>query len=148
MDILPNGAIRLRGHRIGLEYVVGLYRDGLTAEEIAAAFSEMSLEQVHAAIAYYLRNHAAIDASIAAGDAEAARMMRDYDARSAAPVVRRLRALKAQRRHEQPAYSLEDAPLDDEPTTPEEDAASAEAWAEYKRGEALSAEDAKRLLLS
>ncbi len=44
-------------------------------------------------------------------------------------------------------YSLEDAPLDDEPTSPEEDAAAAEAWAEYQRGEALSPEVAKRLLL-
>lgn len=43
-------------------------------------------------------------------------------------------------------YSLKDAPIDDEPTTPEEDASSAEAWAEYRRGEALSAEEAKRLL--
>jgi hypothetical protein len=47
-----------------------------------------------------------------------------------------------------PVYSHEDAPVDDEPTSPEEDAASAEAWAEYERGEALSAEEAKRLLLS
>ena len=44
-------------------------------------------------------------------------------------------------------YSLVDAPLDDEPTSPEEDAAAAEAWAEYQRGEALSAEAARRLLL-
>ena len=44
-------------------------------------------------------------------------------------------------------YSLEDAPLDDEPTTPEEDAAAAEAWAEYQRGEVLSAEEARRRLL-
>jgi uncharacterized protein (DUF433 family) len=97
LDVLPNGAIRLRGHRIGLEHIVGLYRNGLTAEEIAAAFAGTSLEQVHAAIAYYLRNQTAIDAYIATGDAAAARMVRDYDAGLAAPVVKRLRGLKAQR---------------------------------------------------
>jgi hypothetical protein len=44
--------------------------------------------------------------------------------------------------------ALMEAPCDDEPTTPEEDAAAAEAWQEYLRGEALSAEEAKRELLS
>lgn len=40
------------------------------------------------------------------------------------------------------------APWDDEPRTPEEDKGAAEAWQEYLRGEALSAEEAKRRLLS
>ncbi len=40
------------------------------------------------------------------------------------------------------------APDDDEPTTPEEDKGAAEAWQEYLRGEAISAEEAKRELLS
>lgn len=39
------------------------------------------------------------------------------------------------------------APYDDEPTTPEEDKGAAEAWQEYLRGEAISAEEAKRELL-
>jgi hypothetical protein len=62
-------------------------------------------------------------------------------------VARRLlEALRASAQAEV-MYSLEDAPLDDEPTTPEEDGAAATAWAEYQRGEALSAEEAKHLLL-
>ena len=44
--------------------------------------------------------------------------------------------------------SLMEAPEDDEPTTPEEDKGAAEAWQEYLRGEAISAEEAKRELLS
>ncbi|MBI4491977.1 MAG: hypothetical protein HY690_04205 [Chloroflexi bacterium] len=39
------------------------------------------------------------------------------------------------------------APEDDEPTTPEDDQGAEEAWREYLRGEALSAEQAKRALL-
>ena len=39
------------------------------------------------------------------------------------------------------------APDDDEPTTPEEDRGAAEASQEYLRGAALSADEAKRLLL-
>lgn len=40
------------------------------------------------------------------------------------------------------------APYDDEPTTPEEDKGAEEAWQEYLRGESISAEEAKRELLS
>lgn len=42
---------------------------------------------------------------------------------------------------------LDEAPEDDEPTTPEEDASAEEAWQEYKAGKSISAEEAKRLLL-
>lgn len=40
------------------------------------------------------------------------------------------------------------APIDNEPTTPEEDAGADEAWAEYQRGEFISADEAKARLLS
>jgi hypothetical protein len=42
---------------------------------------------------------------------------------------------------------LELAPWDDEETTPEEDAGVAVAYEELRRGEVISAEDAKRRLL-
>lgn len=59
------------------------------------------------------------------------------------------RLLQGLRAGESPTswYILENAPLDDEPDTDEERAGAAGAWAEYQRGEALSAEEAKRLLL-
>lgn len=44
--------------------------------------------------------------------------------------------------------ALMEAPEDDEPTTPGEDKGAEEAWQEYLRGEAISAEEAKRELLS
>ncbi len=43
--------------------------------------------------------------------------------------------------------ALFEAPFDDEPTTPEEDEGAEEARQEYLRGEVLSAEEAKKLLL-
>lgn len=43
--------------------------------------------------------------------------------------------------------ALEQAPPDDEPTSPEEDRAAKEALAQYRRGEAISAGQAKRELL-
>lgn len=42
---------------------------------------------------------------------------------------------------------LNEAPEDDEPTTPEEDQTADEAWEEYRRGEYISAEQAKHELL-
>jgi hypothetical protein len=45
-------------------------------------------------------------------------------------------------------WALDTAPYDDEPTTPEEEEAVAEAREEIRRGETVSAEEAKRLLLS
>jgi hypothetical protein len=44
--------------------------------------------------------------------------------------------------------ALMEAPIDDEPTTPEEDKGAEEAWQEYLRGKAISADEAKRELLS
>jgi hypothetical protein len=41
---------------------------------------------------------------------------------------------------ERPLYSLENAPEDDEPETPEEAAAVAEAWREYRDGKSLTTE--------
>lgn len=40
------------------------------------------------------------------------------------------------------------APLDDEPTTPEEDEGAREAWGEYLRGKYVSVDEAKRDLTS
>ncbi len=44
--------------------------------------------------------------------------------------------------------ALMDAPEDDEPITAEEAEGADEAWQEYLRGEAITAEEAKRELLS
>lgn len=40
--------------------------------------------------------------------------------------------------------AIRSAPLDDEPTTPEEEAAAARAWAAYQRGEYVSNDDLRR----
>lgn len=46
-----------------------------------------------------------------------------------------------------PQWSLEDAPLDDEPVTPEDEAALAQAERDVAEGRILTHEDARRLLL-
>ena len=47
---------------------------------------------------------------------------------------------------ERPLYTLENAPEDDEPETPEEAAVVAEAWQEHRAGKGLSTEELKRQL--
>ncbi len=44
--------------------------------------------------------------------------------------------------------TLKNTPIDDEPSTPAEDAAADEAWQEYLEGKAISADKAKRKLLA
>ena len=43
---------------------------------------------------------------------------------------------------------LREAPIDDEPTTPEEDREAEEAWQEYLRVGGISSDEIKRTLLS
>jgi hypothetical protein len=53
--------------------------------------------------------------------------------------------LIARRRERDPMIELfENAPEDDEPSTPEEDASADEAWEAYKRGEAFSMDEIRR----
>ena len=51
----------------------------------------------------------------------------------------------ARRRERDPMIAaFEDAPEDDEPSSPEEDASADEAWESYKRGEAVSMDEIRR----
>ena len=47
---------------------------------------------------------------------------------------------------ERPLHTLENAPENDEAETPEEAAAMAEAWQEYREGKSLGTEELKRQL--
>jgi uncharacterized protein (DUF433 family) len=62
----PEGGWRVSGSRVSLDSVVHAYRDGLSPEAIADDFPSLSLEQVHGAIAFYLRNREEIDRHLAA----------------------------------------------------------------------------------
>jgi uncharacterized protein (DUF433 family) len=70
------------GSRVSLDSVVYAFLAGQSAESIAQSFPSLTLEQVYGAIAFYLRNRAAIDAYLAAArtDYEALRLAaRDAD---------------------------------------------------------------------
>lgn len=58
------GRLCLAGTRYPMTQVAVHYSEGMTADEIVAEFEGLSLAAVHAAIAYYLANRAAVDAEI------------------------------------------------------------------------------------
>ena len=55
-DFLSANDIRIKGHRIGIDDVLWYYLDGYTPEEIVANLPTLTLEQIQAAITYYLHN--------------------------------------------------------------------------------------------
>lgn len=61
-DFISDNAIRLRGTRIGIERILQDYELGATAEEIVIRYPTLSLQQVYAAITYYLANREVVDA--------------------------------------------------------------------------------------
>ena len=60
-------------HRIAIWYKLGH-----SPEEIARRYGHLTLAQVYAALAYYHANREAIDAEIAADEAEADRLEQEY----------------------------------------------------------------------
>ena len=56
-----SGVFRVGNSRVTLDTVVGAFRDGATAEEIAEQYPAISLAQVYAVIAYYLAHTADVD---------------------------------------------------------------------------------------
>jgi uncharacterized protein (DUF433 family) len=60
-----DGAIRVGGTRVTLDILIAEHQLGSTPEQIAAAYDTVPLPDVYAAIGYYLRHTAEIDAYLA-----------------------------------------------------------------------------------
>ncbi|MEP7235369.1 MAG: DUF433 domain-containing protein [Ignavibacteriota bacterium] len=85
---IAGGKPRIAGHRITVEDVVIWHeRLGWTADEIAAEY-DLSLADVHVALAYYFDNREEIDKSIAQGDAFAVALR----SRTRSKLIERLRS--------------------------------------------------------
>jgi uncharacterized protein (DUF433 family) len=50
------GAVRVGKSRVSLDLVVEQYENGMTPEDMVAAYDTLALADVYAVIAYYLRN--------------------------------------------------------------------------------------------
>jgi uncharacterized protein (DUF433 family) len=96
-DFLAPNDIRVKGTRVGIETILTDYLElGLFAEQIAARYPSLSVEQVYATLTYYWRNRAQVDAYLRAVDQELERQRREQDLHPS-PAVQRLRELAQQR---------------------------------------------------
>jgi uncharacterized protein (DUF433 family) len=59
-DFLGPNEIRIKGTRVGIEFVLQAYLEGAGPEEIVLRYPTLSLEQVHATITYYLGHQEAM----------------------------------------------------------------------------------------
>jgi uncharacterized protein (DUF433 family) len=92
-----NDAARLEKHpRTRVSMIVSDYQGrGWSAEEIVRQYPYLTLAEVHSALAYYHDHQEEIDQEIADELAESERLRREAPE---TPTLKRLRALKAQRR--------------------------------------------------
>ncbi len=80
---IRNGRPCLAGTGITVHRIAIWYKLGLMPEEIADRIGHLSLAQVHAALAFYHANQDQIEREIAADEAEADALEKQYTARRA-----------------------------------------------------------------
>ncbi len=64
-DFVSAEDIRIKGTRIGIEFVLRDYQAGACPEEIVLRYPTLSLEQVHATITYYLHHRGSVEGYLA-----------------------------------------------------------------------------------
>ena len=87
-----NGAIWIRGHRVGIDLLIESYKAGMTPEQIAEEFDTIRLEDIYATITYYLHNRGSLDTWLGEIDARFNRT-RDESLRNPSPAAARLREI-------------------------------------------------------
>jgi len=96
-DFLAPDDIRIKGTRVGIETILFDYLDlGLFAEQIAARYRTISLEQVYATLTYYWHNRQQVEAYLRLVDEKSERQRREQDLHPS-PAVQRLREIARQR---------------------------------------------------
>ncbi len=76
-----SGAIRVGQTRVLLELVIRAFDDGATPESIVQRYSSLSLADVYAVIAYYLRHRSEVENYMAQREKQAAAVQQDIEAR-------------------------------------------------------------------
>lgn len=84
------GAWRVANTRVSLDSIVHAYWDGRLPEAIVADYPTLTLEQVHGAIAFYLRHRSVIDQYLAGQDARWQQFQQESAARHG-PLLQRIR---------------------------------------------------------
>lgn len=99
-NFLAPDDIRVKGTRVGIETILTDYLElGLSAEQIAARYPTLSVEQVYATLTYYWRNRSEMDTYLRTVEHELEQQRREQDIHPS-PAIQRLREL-ARRRDQQ-----------------------------------------------
>lgn len=98
-DFLSPEDIRIKGTRVGIEIILSDYLDGYIPEEIARRYPAVSLEDIYAAITYYLHNQTSMDAYLEAWREHSKRMHKQQE-EDLPDVVERLRRIAQKRRED------------------------------------------------
>nr|VFJ69702.1 MAG: Protein of unknown function (DUF433) [Candidatus Kentron sp. FM]VFK24850.1 MAG: Protein of unknown function (DUF433) [Candidatus Kentron sp. FM] len=96
-DFLNADDIRIKGTRVGIETVLDDYLNATSPEEIAVRYPTLTLEQVYATITFYFHNQLELDQYLERWRRYAEQAWREQQ-QHPSPAIRRLRALKQQRR--------------------------------------------------
>jgi uncharacterized protein (DUF433 family) len=75
-----NGDVRVGRTRVLLDMIVYSFRQGQTPEQIVESFTSLELPDVYAAIGYYLRYRAEVDAYVRAREEAGEQLRRQMEA--------------------------------------------------------------------
>ena len=76
-----SGALRVGESRVLLELVIRAFQDGATPETIVQRYSTLSLPDVYAVIAYYLRHRSEVEGYLARREQKAEEVRQRIDSR-------------------------------------------------------------------
>ena len=99
-EFLDPDDIRIKGHRIGIDDVIKYYLDGYSTDQILEELPSLNLEKIYATLTYYLRNRKQMDAYMLRLAKWREERYQEWLAKEPSDVVKRLRAIKAQREQE------------------------------------------------
>jgi len=89
---------RVGDTRVSLDTLIGAYSDGCDPDEIAIQYPSLLLADIHAVLAYYLRNQEIVDRYLAERELAAGETIRQIRANSNLVGIReRLKARQAER---------------------------------------------------
>lgn len=84
------GVYRIADTRVTLDSIVHLFREGLSAEAMVDSYPALNLEQVHGALAFYLRRQRDIDSYLTDGE-RTAEMHHQHSRQTNAELIAKLR---------------------------------------------------------
>jgi uncharacterized protein (DUF433 family) len=96
LDFSNPDAIRIKGHRLGIEHILDYYLEGHNPDEIAQEFPGLNLETIYAVIIYYLTNRTKMDAYLLQRRTLNEQAYQEWAA-APSPLIQRLRAVREER---------------------------------------------------